>query len=133
MNAPATATGERPLRFVIIGAGVSGIMAAIKLEAAGYHDLVIYEKANRAGGTWRDNTYPGIACDIPSHFYSYSFALNPDWSFRYAPGSEILAYVEDVMRRYDIERRIRFGEEVARCEFLDGRWKVVTKSGVSDS
>jgi cation diffusion facilitator CzcD-associated flavoprotein CzcO len=120
---------ERPLRFIIIGAGLSGIMSAIKLEAAGYTDIVILEKASRPGGTWRDNIYPGIACDIPSHFYSYSFAPNPDWSRRYAPGAEIQTYIEDVMRRYDVEKRIRFGEEITRCEFIDGRWRIETATG----
>jgi cation diffusion facilitator CzcD-associated flavoprotein CzcO len=120
---------ERLLRFIIIGAGLSGIMSAIKLEAAGYSDIVILEKASRPGGTWRDNIYPGIACDIPSHFYSYSFAPNPNWSRRYAPGAEIQAYIEDVMRRYDVEKRIRYGEEITRCEFIDGRWRIETATG----
>src|SRR5690349_12332662 len=110
-------SNERPLRFIVIGAGLSGIMSAIKLEAAGFRDITIYEKADKPGGTWRDNTYPGIACDIPSHFYSYSFAPNPNWSFRYAPGAEIQRYIEEVMRRYDVEKRIRFGEEIARCDW----------------
>jgi len=70
----------RPLRFAIVGAGMSGILAAIRLEEAGYRDVVIYEKADRLGGTWRENTYPGIACDVPSHLYSYSFAPNPEFS-----------------------------------------------------
>ena len=76
----------RPLRFVIIGAGMSGILAAIKLREAGYDDFVLYEKAERLGGTWRENTYPGIACDVPSHLYSYSFEPNPEWSHRFSPG-----------------------------------------------
>src|SRR4051812_14978622 len=98
------ATSARPLRIIIIGAGLSGIMSAIKLEAAGYRDITILEKAARPGGTWRDNTYPGIACDIPSHFYSYSFAPNPEWSQRYAPGAEIQQYIEAVMHRYDVQK-----------------------------
>src|SRR5262245_11095822 len=121
-----------PLRFIIIGAGLSGIMAAIKLEQAGFTDITIFEKASRPGGTWRDNSYPGIACDIPSHFYSYSFAPNPDWSSRYAPGGEIQAYVESVMRRFDVEKRICFNEEVVRCEYNDGEWRVTTRSGRSE-
>jgi cation diffusion facilitator CzcD-associated flavoprotein CzcO len=128
-NTAIQSQSERPLRFIIIGAGLSGIMSAIKLEAAGYTDITILEKASRPGGTWRDNIYPGIACDIPSHFYSYSFAPNPDWSRRYAPGAEIQAYIEDVMRRYDVEKRIRYGEEITRCEFIDGRWRIETATG----
>ena len=89
-------------RFLIIGAGMSGILTAIKLREAGYHDFVVYEKADRLGGTWRENTYPGIACDVPSHFYRYSFALNPNWSHRFSPGDEIQAYFEDVAKRYDV-------------------------------
>jgi cation diffusion facilitator CzcD-associated flavoprotein CzcO len=132
-NTAIQSQSERPLRFIIIGAGLSGIMSAIKLEAAGYTDIVILEKASRPGGTWRDNIYPGIACDIPSHFYSYSFAPNPDWSRRYAPGAEIQAYIEDVMRRYDVEKRIRYGEEITRCEFIDGRWRIETATGHHDT
>src|SRR5215471_232315 len=98
MSASPQSSADRPLRFLIIGAGLSGIMSAIKLADAGYRDIVVYEKADRPGGTWRDNTYPGIACDIPSHFYSYSFAPNPEWSSRYAHGGEIQAYIESVMR-----------------------------------
>jgi cation diffusion facilitator CzcD-associated flavoprotein CzcO len=132
MSSATSPTTERPLRFLIIGAGLSGIMSAIKLEAAGYQDIVLYEKAAKPGGTWRDNRYPGIACDIPSHFYSYSFAPNPNWSMRYAPGGEIQQYIEEVMRRFDVERRIRFNEEIARCEFKSGRWHVTTRSGHTD-
>ncbi|HEX6244560.1 MAG TPA: NAD(P)-binding protein, partial [Polyangiales bacterium] len=112
-----------------MGAGLSGIMAAIKLREAGYQDLVVYEKADRPGGTWRDNTYPGIACDIPSHFYSYSFAPNPDWSRRYASGDEIQRYILEVTRRFDVARLIRFSAEITRCAWEDGRWQVTTRGG----
>jgi len=122
----------QPLRFVVIGAGMSGILAAIRLEEAGYEDVSIYEKADRLGGTWRENTYPGIACDVPSHLYSYSFEPNPDWSHRYSPGDEIQAYLEDVARRRGVVGRIRFGAEIARCEHRDGRWLLETKDGVRD-
>jgi cation diffusion facilitator CzcD-associated flavoprotein CzcO len=117
------------LRFVIIGAGMAGILSAIKLEAAGFDDIVIYEKADGIGGTWRENTYPGIACDVPSHFYSYSFALNPEWSRRYAPGAEIRDYFENVARRYGVDARIRFGKEIVRCERVDGRWQLRASDG----
>src|SRR5271169_5372386 len=100
------------LRCVIIGAGMSGILSAIKLQEVGLDDFVIYEKADRLGGTWRENTYPGIACDVPSHFYSYSFALNPEWSHRFAPGAEIQAYLEDVARRYGLDSRIQCRKQV---------------------
>jgi len=131
---PASATStRRDLRFLIIGAGMSGILSAIKLQEAGFGDYVLYEKADRLGGTWRENTYPGIACDVPSHFYSYSFALNPEWSHRFAPGSEIQAYFEDVARRYGVASRIRFGKQVTRCAFEDGRWKIELADGSTDA
>ena len=89
---------NRDVRFAIIGAGMSGILSAIKLKEAGLTDFTVHEKADRLGGTWRENTYPGIACDVPSHLYSYSFAPNPDWSHHFAAGAEIQAYLEDVVR-----------------------------------
>jgi cation diffusion facilitator CzcD-associated flavoprotein CzcO len=124
---------ERSLRFVVIGAGMSGILSAIKLTEAGFTDFTIYEKADRVGGTWRENTYPGIACDVPSHLYSYSFALTPEWSHRFSPGEEIQGYFERIAREHDAERSIRFGEEVTRCEFRDGQWQLETATGHRDS
>ncbi len=129
----ATGNGERRLRVAIIGAGMSGILSAIKLAEAGYTDVTLHEKADRLGGTWRENTYPGIACDVPSHLYSYSFAPNPEWSHRFSPGDEIQAYFERVARTYGVEPRIRYGDEIARCEFSDGRWHLVAKSGRRDA
>jgi cation diffusion facilitator CzcD-associated flavoprotein CzcO len=123
---------ERPLRFVIIGAGMSGILSAIKLQEAGFGDFTIYEKADRLGGTWRENTYPGIACDVPSHLYSYSFAPNPEWSHRFSPGAEIEAYFERVAHQHGVDGRIQLGEEVTRCAFEGGRWRLETKSGRRD-
>ncbi len=123
----------RPLRFAIIGAGMSGILSGIKLREAGFDDFVIYEKAERLGGTWRENTYPGIACDVPSHLYSYSFAPNPEWTHRFAPGDEIEAYFEDVAARHGVTERIRFGEEVEHLSWRDGRWHLATREGQRDS
>ena len=129
----ATQAGDRrPLRFAIIGAGMAGILSAIKLEEAGFGDFTVYEKADRVGGTWRENTYPGLACDVPSHLYSYSFELNPEWSHRFSPGPEIQAYFERVARQHGVEKRTRFGDEVVRCEFAGGRWHLETKSGHRD-
>jgi cation diffusion facilitator CzcD-associated flavoprotein CzcO len=124
-------SSDRRPRFAIIGAGMSGLLAAIKLREAGY-DFTVFEKANRVGGTWRENTYPGIACDVPSHLYSYSFELNPDWSYLSSPGNEIQEYFEGVAGRYGIDDAIRFGEPVVRCEWQDGRWEVETGSGFVD-
>jgi len=123
---------ERPLRFAVIGAGMSGILSAIELERAGYRDIALYEKGDRVGGTWRENTYPGLSCDVPSHLYSYSFALTPEWSRRFSPGAEIRSYFERIAREHDVERRIRFGDEVVRCEWTDGRWHLETARGHRD-
>ena len=125
----AASGDERALRFVIVGAGVAGILSAIKLMQAGHRDIVLLEKAPRLGGTWRDNTYPGVACDIPSHFYCYSFAPNPQWSQQYSPGHEIQAYLERVAADHQVTQRIRFGEEVSDCVFSDGQWQLRTHSG----
>jgi cation diffusion facilitator CzcD-associated flavoprotein CzcO len=112
---------------------MAGILAAIRLREAGYDDVVVYEKADRVGGTWRENTYPGLSCDVPSHFYSYSFALNPEWTHRYSPGPEILAYFEDVARRSGVEALVRFGREVTRCAFEGGRWRLGLSDGTADA
>jgi cation diffusion facilitator CzcD-associated flavoprotein CzcO len=122
----------RALRFALIGAGMAGILSAIKLTEAGLTDFTVYEKADRVGGTWRENTYPGLSCDVPSHLYSYSFALTPEWSHRFSPGPEIQAYFERVARAHGVLERVRFGDEVTRCEFLDGRWNLETASGHHD-
>ena len=122
----------RELRVAVIGAGMAGILSAIKLTEAGLTDLTVYEKADRIGGTWRENTYPGIACDVPSHLYRFSFAPNPDWSRTFSPGDEIEAYLEQVVRDFDVERLIRFGDEVTGCAFVDGRWHLETAAGHHD-
>ena len=124
---------ERPLRFAIIGAGMAGILSAIKLREAGYDDYSIYEKGARLGGTWRENTYPGIACDVPSHLYSYSFEPNPEWSHRFSPGDEIQRYFEGVARRYGVEERIHYDEEITHCAFEGGRWRLQSRSGRRDT
>ena len=121
------------MRFGIIGAGMAGILSAIQLREAGYDDFAVYEKADRPGGTWRENTYPGLSCDVPSHLYSYSFEPNPGWSHRYSPGPEIQAYFEDVVRRHRVDERVRYGDEVTRCAFEGGRWQITTASGHRDA
>jgi len=122
-------TERRELRFAIVGAGMSGILAAIKLREAGYDEVVVFEKADRPGGTWRENTYPGLACDVPSHLYTYSFEPNPHWSHRFSPGPEIQAYFEGVARKYGIAEAIRFGDEITRARFTGDGWLLTTKSG----
>ena len=123
---------ERALRVAVIGAGMSGILAAIKLREVGITDLTIYEKADRLGGTWRDNTYPGLSCDVPSHLYSYSFEPNPEWSHRFSPGAEIQAYFEKVAAKYDVEALIAYNAEVTHAAFDDGKWRLEIKDGRTD-
>jgi cation diffusion facilitator CzcD-associated flavoprotein CzcO len=120
------------MRFAIIGGGMAGILSAIKLQEAGLTDFTVYEKADRLGGTWRENTYPGLSCDVPSHLYSYSFALNPEWSHLFSPGDEIESYFESVAREHDVERFVRFGDEVVAAAYVDGRWHLETASGHRD-
>ncbi|RZI87695.1 MAG: NAD(P)/FAD-dependent oxidoreductase, partial [Microbacterium sp.] len=96
---------------VVIGAGFVGLGTAIKLREAGIEDLVILERADRVGGTWRDATYPGAACDIPSQLYSFSFAKNPGWSRAYSPSAEILEHIEELVERFDLVKDIRFNTE----------------------
>jgi len=95
--------------IAIVGAGFAGVGAAIALERAGRHDFLVLERADAIGGTWRDNVYPGVACDIPSHLYSYSFLPNPDWSRVFAPGAEIRGYLEHAVEISSVRDRIRLG------------------------
>jgi cation diffusion facilitator CzcD-associated flavoprotein CzcO len=123
---------ERAVRIVIIGAGMAGILAGIKLRESGHEDFVIYEKADRIGGTWRENTYPGLTCDVPSHHYTYRFERNPDWTRHLPPGPEVLAYFERTTEKYGLRDYLRFGEEVRRCEYRDRRWHLQMHSGLVD-
>lgn len=131
MSAPASPQA-RKLRVVVIGAGMAGILSAIKLREAGYTDVQLYEKAERLGGTWRENTYPGVACDVPAHLYTYSFEYNPDWSQQFAPGDEIQRYFERVAHKYAVLPMIRFGAEITHCVFDDGRWRLTLANGERD-
>lgn len=113
---------------LIVGAGFTGIGAAIKLLDAGVEDLAIVERSDRVGGTWRDNTYPGAACDIPSLLYSFSFARNPSWSRAYSPAGEICDHIEALVDDFDLRRRITFGTEVNGLSFDEstGVWTAKT-------
>lgn len=122
-------TNDRQLRIAIIGAGASGIMAAIKLRQAGHGDVTIFEKAHDLGGTWRDNRYPGITCDVPSHAYRYSFEPNPDWSRVCSPGAEILEYVRHTARKHGVEGLIRYDSEITRADYQNGRWQLESTRG----
>jgi len=106
---------EKPLidyETVIIGSGICGIGAGIRMIKEGLGDFVILEKADDVGGTWRDNTYPGLAVDIPSLSYSFSFEQNPNWSSLYAPGKEMKAYVDHCTQKYGIRPHMRYNEDV---------------------
>ena len=108
-----TTAPKRPT-VAIIGAGLGGIAMGIQLSQGGY-DFTIFDRADGFGGTWRHNTFPGAACDVPSHLYSYSFALNPRWSKTYANQPEILAYLERVAHEHDLGRHlIDFGVKMVR-------------------
>src|SRR5262245_23531455 len=104
---------------------------AIQLERAGRGDFLLLERSDSLGGTWRDNHYPGCACDIPAHLYSFSFAPNPDWSSAYAPQAEIRAYIERCAARYRLADRIRFSAEVTEAELDESaaRWKLTAADG----
>lgn len=127
-----TDTHGNDVRIVVIGAGMAGILTAIRLRDFGYENFVIYEKSDRVGGTWRENTYPGLACDVPAHLYTYSFEPNPDWSRTFAPGPEIYDYFERVAKKYNVIEKIRFNEEIPYCAFENGRWKIRTSTGRED-
>jgi cation diffusion facilitator CzcD-associated flavoprotein CzcO len=119
-------------KTVIIGSGIGGLCMAQKLKAAGVENFRIFEKANSLGGTWRDNRYPGVGCDIPSTIYTFSFFLNPEWSGTSAPGSEILSYLESLAHQFDLHRHIEFGRNVIRCRYIDGQWHIDTSDGRTD-
>ena len=114
-------------KFVIVGSGFAGICMAIKLKKSGRNDFVILEKAHDVGGTWRENTYPGAGCDVPSHLYSFSFELNPEWSRMFARQSEILDYLRHCVRNYDLAKHLYFGAEITGAEYDDDRreWRVL--------
>jgi 4-hydroxyacetophenone monooxygenase len=123
---------KRDFRVLIIGAGMSGILCAIKLDELGIPYTII-EKCDDIGGTWRDNTYPGCRVDLPNHFYSYSFEPNPNWSHHFSERTELFPYFKSVVRKYAVEKNIQFGMEVqeARWSQDDEQWclKVRCRNG----
>jgi cation diffusion facilitator CzcD-associated flavoprotein CzcO len=125
--------GSRPRSrsIAVVGGGFGGVGAAVMLRQAGHHDVTVFERGERVGGVWHHNTYPGAACDIPSHLYEFSFEPNPRWSRRYAPQAEIQAYLEDVARRHGVLDRIRTRTEVQRATWDAERskWVLQTSAG----
>jgi cation diffusion facilitator CzcD-associated flavoprotein CzcO len=116
-------------RIVVIGTGFAGIGMAVRLKQAGYDDFVVLERAQDVGGTWRDNTYPGCRCDVPSHLYSFSFAPNPDWSSTFSPQPEIEAYLRQVTDGFRVRPHIRFGHAVQAAHWIDDHWLIHTDQG----
>lgn len=141
MQTPTTALGhdsERPheapsrhAHVIVIGSGLAGLAAAVRFRNEGWDDFLILERGDHVGGTWRDNTYPGAACDVPSHLYSYSFALNPNWTRSFSAQSEIQDYIIDVARRYRVYGKHVFGCEVLGARWIDdaARWELDTSRG----
>ncbi|RZU31301.1 flavin-containing monooxygenase [Blastococcus saxobsidens] len=127
----AAAGGVREVGVAIIGSGFAGLGMAIALKRRGETDFVLLERADDVGGTWRDNTYPGAACDVQSNLYSFSFAQNPDWGRSYSEQPEIQAYLRGVADRFDVRRHCVFGADVTAARWDDAaqRWLVTTAAG----
>jgi len=126
-NAPAA----QHYAVVVIGAGFAGIGTAIQLKKHGIHDFRVFERAGEVGGTWRDNTYPGAACDVPSHAYSFSFELNPNWSHHFSSSAEIQAYLLHCVEKHGLRSQMELGVGIAEARFDEkaGRWTLTTDAG----
>src|ERR1700744_1183086 len=120
---------RRDPAVAVVGAGMSGLCVAITLLRSGITDVTIYEKAAEVGGTWRENTYPGLYCDIPSRIYPDTFATNPNWTRMFSPGGEIQDYFRGVADRFGLRDRIRFNTEIVSARFEGGRWELRTAAG----
>ncbi len=125
--------GRTMPHVVIVGGGLSGLAMGMQLVRSGTRDFTIVEQSNGVGGTWRDNTYPGSGCDVPSHLYSFSFSPKSDWTRRFAEQPEILSYAEECVRRFGLGPHLRLGTTVRSAAFDDeaGRWRLtlVTAGG----
>jgi cyclohexanone monooxygenase len=126
-----TQAPPRHVGTLIVGSGFAGLGAAIRLSKDGYTDYLVIERGSDVGGTWRDNTYPGAACDVPSHLYSYSFELNPNWSRSFSPQTEIQDYLRTTADKYGVRDRHLFDTSVtsARWDEAEGHWVVETTAG----
>lgn len=126
----ATSHNQR-IRVAVVGSGFSGLCVGIQLKKAGVASFTIFEKADQLGGTWRDNSYPGAACDVPSISYCFSFEQKVDWSRKWAPHGEILGYMRHCARKYGLLPHIRFGTEIAGARFdeEEGAWRLRTTAG----
>ncbi|MFD5434878.1 flavin-containing monooxygenase [Kitasatospora sp. NPDC127067] len=134
-TAPATAAAGdlavRHLKVAIIGAGISGLGTAIALLKAGIDDFLVFERAHDLGGTWRDNTYPGCACDVQAHLYSFSFARNPEWKSTFATRTEVHTYLKNCATRYGVDPHLRYDHELLDATWNDTHhhWDIRTQHG----
>jgi cation diffusion facilitator CzcD-associated flavoprotein CzcO len=128
---PPLATSATDFPIVIIGAGFAGIGTAIRLKRAGIHSFRIFERATEIGGTWRDNTYPGAACDVPSHVYSFSFDPNPDWTRMFAGSNEIQAYLLRCVEKHGLRAHLELGTRITEARWDEARavWELTTSRG----
>ena len=120
---------RREPTVVVIGAGLSGLCIATRMKEAGFHDFTILEKADDVGGTWRDNRYPGLTCDIPCRYYQFTFAPNDAWTQFKAPRQEIFSYLERIADQYDLRPHLRFGWDIVSAQFEGGRWHLRARNG----
>ncbi|NUS43070.1 MAG: NAD(P)/FAD-dependent oxidoreductase [Mycobacteriaceae bacterium] len=131
VDGAAGGDAARHVGTIIIGSGFAGLGLAIRLSKDGHRDYLVLERGSEVGGTWRDNTYPGAACDVPSQLYSYSFALNRDWTRSFSRGPEIQRYIQSVADRYKVREKHVFGCDVTSARWNDdlGRWELETTKG----
>jgi len=126
-------SGTSDFPIAIIGAGFGGIGMAIRLKQAGLSSFTIFERASEIGGTWRDNTYPGAACDVPSHAYSLSFEQYPGWTRKFSPSEEIQAYLLRLVDKWGLRSHLRLATEIVEARFDEARgaWALTTGAGES--
>ena len=126
---PAASAGKVDPRIVIVGAGMSDMLLGVVLHRRGFRNFVILEKAEKVGGTWRENAYPGLACDVPAYTYTYSFEPNAEWSHRFARGPEIQKYFERVHAKYGLEQYVRCNAKADSAKYENGQWTVTLEGG----
>ncbi len=117
--------------IIIVGCGFAAVALGISLKNAGFTNFTILERADEIGGVWRENTYPGAACDLPSRLYSFSFEQDYPWSLRYAPQKEIFEYLKHCINKYSLTPHIRLGMGVASATYDDdtSKWKLAISNG----
>ena len=124
---------NKNLKIAVLGAGMSGMAMGHSLIKAGFTNFTIYEKADRVGGTWRENNYPGVACDVPSHLYSFSFERNPNWSEAFSPGGEIQQYCEATAEKYGLLPHCAFNRTLTHTSYENGIWRLDFAEGASET